>query len=110
MYAIHLHIHTTVGFALSAGNALATMEVRFYRYHFTHLKTLPRRNVQHISGYFMTKDAWVFEIRLHALKSVDVGATDADLSNIPQCFGRIGCGLIRLDELDRQSTRLDFSH
>src|SRR3546814_4995326 len=75
------------------------MEVRFYRYHFTHLNTLSRRNVQHISGYFMTKDAWVFEIRLHALKSVEVGATDADLSNIHQCFCRIGSGLIRLDEL-----------
>src|SRR3546814_573937 len=99
MYAIHLHIHTTVGFALSAGNALDTMEVRFYRYHFTHLKTLHRRNVQHSSWYVMIKEAWVFEIRLHARKSVEVGSTDADLSNIQQCFGRIGSGLIRLDEL-----------
>src|SRR5690606_30722340 len=99
MYAIYLHVYTTIGFTLPAGDAIATVKVRLYRYQFPHLKAMPRRNIQHFSGELVAEYARIVKIGLYAREGMQVRATDTDLTDLQQCFGGAGVRLICLDEL-----------
>ncbi|GGG88554.1 hypothetical protein GCM10007415_23270 [Parapedobacter pyrenivorans] len=82
MDAIDLHIHATVGFALSTGYAAAAMEIGLYGDQLAYLEAISRQHMQHFCGEFVTEDAGVVEIGLYALECMEVGAANTNLTDL----------------------------
>jgi hypothetical protein len=88
--AADLYLCAAVGVAVSAGNAVAAVEIGDDGDGFAGLKSRGLIKVDEVAREFMAEDPRVFEIGLGAFEGVEVRAADADAADPDDGFAGSG--------------------
>ena len=95
---------TAIGFSAPAGDALAAGDVGDDRDLLPRLEGAAQRSGFDIASEFVPDDSRIFEIRLRAVKDVQIGAADAGAGDAHEDFASLGDRVRSLDDFKRAGT------